>query len=357
MKNPSMIRLRPMLPAAVLSLGLACGQATAAPVVEKSVKLDAGLYELAVDPATGRVYVASAGSRTQPGAKIIVLDGATLERLSDIDVSATPVYGVGLNAAAGMLYGTATRNGSVTAVDVRSGKVVASIQHGEGAHVREAVADPRANRVYVSVVGSRDGKGESSAVWVIDGLHNAFVESIPVEAGTLTGVAVDPAGGRLFATAMGDNEVLAIDLAQKKVVSRWPAGGESPVNLVFDAAGHRLFVANQKSGSLTVLDARDGKLLRSVPTGEGALGVAFHPGRQQVYVANRQAGTLTVVDAKDYSVVANLQTGTLPQTIAVDAKNDRVFVSNKARGLPRNAPAGTAAPEDPAGDTVTLVRP
>ena len=64
-----------------------------------------------------------------------------------------------------------------------------------------------------------------------------------------------------------------------------------------------------------------------------------------------------MVNGADYAVLANLQTGTYPQTIAVDPQSHAVYVTNKARGLPRNAPAGTPVPVDPAGDTVTLIRP
>ncbi|MFA4940288.1 MAG: hypothetical protein WC597_13630 [Brevundimonas sp.] len=38
-------------------------------------------------------------------------------------------------------------------------------------------------------------------------------------------------------------------------------------------------------------------------------------------------------------------------------RTNAVYVTNKARGLPRSAPAVTQVPVDPAGDTVTLIRP
>jgi len=56
-------------------------------------------------------------------------------------------------------------------------------------------------------------------------------------------------------------------------------------------------------------------------------------------------------------VKTNLPTGTLPQTIAIDRATNAVYVTNKARGLPRNAPAGTPVPVDATGDVVTLIRP
>lgn len=347
-----------MILGAALALAAAPASA-AAPVIEKSVKPAAGLYEIVASPSTGTVYVAGTGA---PGARIVALDAATLQTKSSIDVSAAPLFGLGLNEKTQTLYGTATRTGVVSAIDLASGKVVASIRHGEGAHVREAIVDEAANRVYVSIVAGRGpvqqgATPEPSSVWVIDGRTNTLADVIPVEAAALTGIALDAQAQRLYGTAMGSNEIVVVDLAQKKLVQRWSAGGEGPTNLVLDPATQRLFVANQQTGTLTVLDARDGRLLKSVQTGDGALSVAFHPGRQQVYVANRQAGTLTVVDAKSYEVIANLPTGTLPQTIAIDSKTGLVYVTNKARGRPRNAPADAPAAEDPAGDTVTLIRP
>ena len=339
----------------VCGLALMAGPAAAEPKLGSSVKVGAGLYEIVHNPATGTVYVAAVGPRgAKDAARIYELDGATLKEKNAIDVSASPLYGLGINTATQTLYGTDTRSGSVSAVDLKTGKVVASIKHGDGAHVREAIVDEATNTVYVSVVGTR---GAESSVWVIDGKTNSFSHAIPVPAETLTGIALDAKNNRLFGTAMGAGTVVAIDLPSRKITSTWNAGGEGPTNLVFDAAGNRLFVANQKSGSLTVLDAKSGDLVKAVPTGEGALSVAYNPNTQHVYVANRAAGTVTVVDGKTYNVVSNLKTGTLPQTIAIDRKTNVVYVTNKARGLPRNAPPDAKPVDDPMGDTVTIIHP
>lgn len=343
---------RTMLTASVLALGVSVS-ATAAPTIEKTAKIEAGLYELVVSPSSGTVYVAATGKRGENAAQVIALDAKTLQQKQSIDVSAEPLFGLGLNEKTQTLYGTATRNGAVAAVDLKSGKVVATIKEGDRAHVREAIVDERANRVYVSLVGDE----KSSAVWVIDGKTNTLAHIIAVPTKSLTGIALDAKRNRLYGTGMGAAEIVVIDLKKKEITQRWPAGGESPTNIAYDAKSDRLFVANQKSGSLTVLSARDGKLLKSVPTGEGALSVAFNPAANQVYVANRVAGTLSVVDAKSYEVVAQLPTGTLPQTIAVDRKNNLVYVSNKAKGLPRNAPADAKPVEDPEGDTIALIKP
>jgi len=335
--------------------------ASAEPTLERSVKVEpGGLYELVFNPANNDVYIAAVGPRGQTVAQIARLDGATLTAEAGVSVSADPLYGLGLNSRTQMLYGTATRTGSVGVVNLATGEVVASIKDGDNdaAHVREAIVDEQRNKVYVTVVGGEAGDASRpNEVWVIDGATNTLERKITAPVGGLTGAALDVAANRLYITGMSSGDVAAIDLSNDQVIGRWSAGGERPTNVAVDAAGQRLFVANQGSGDLTVLNAATGELLGKVATGEGALSVAFNGAVNQVYVANRQAGTVTVVDATSYAVLANLQTGTFPQTIAIDRATNTVYVTNKARGLPRNAPAGTPVPVDPAGDTVSVIRP
>lgn len=328
------------------------------PVVEKSVKAGSGLYEIVFNPSDGDIYVAAVGPRGEEQASVVRLDGRTLGVKSSIDVAATPVYGLGFNSRTQTLYGTDTRQGLLVAMDVKTGKVLGTVKEGNKAHVREVVFDDAANKAYVTVVGGpvEDNDVNPNHIWVIDGATHTLDRVITVKTSQLTAVALDTQNQRLFATGMGGNEIAVVDLKTNQTVANWPAGGERPTNIAFDSVGSRLFIANQGTGDLTVLDSNTGALLQTVKTGAGALSVAYNATHEQVYVANRQAGTLTVVSAKDYSVIADLQTGTFPQTIAINAPANVVYVTNKARGLPRNAEPGTPVPDDPQGDTVTLIR-
>ncbi|GAA0627502.1 hypothetical protein GCM10009422_25600 [Brevundimonas kwangchunensis] len=329
-----------------------------APTVVKSVKVEpGGVYELVFNPANDSVLVAAVGPRGANAAAIASLSADLSTPGQMIDVSANPLYGLALNSRTQTLYGTDTRTGVISAIDLSTGRVVANIgSDRENAHVRQVVVDEAANKVYVSEVGGRGANTLSSRIWIIDGATNTLERQIDVDA-VLTGLAVDVAGGRVFSTDMSANQVVVVNLASGEVAHRWPTGTESAINVVHDAANDRLFVTSQGTGELTVMKASDGSVIQRLATGAGALSVAYNPANNQVYVANRQAGTVTVVNGADYSVLANLQTGTFPQTIAIDRDTNHVYVTNKARGLPRNAPAGTPVPVDPAGDTVTLIRP
>lgn len=339
--------------AALASATLAWAQ----PAVDRSAKVaPGGLYEIVQNSADSDLYIAAVGPRGETKGAVVRVDAKTLAPKGSIDVSANPLYGIAINQATQTLYGTDTRNGSVSAVDLATGKIVGSVQVGEKAHVRQVQVDETANKVYVTVVGAMRGSDTPSSIWVIDGKTNKLDKVLDVPGISLTGLALDPANKRIFSTGMASNDVIVLDSESGAVKARWASGGDNAINVAYDAAGQRLFVANQGDGVLGILNASDGSLIKAVPTGEGALSVAYNPAAGQIYVANRRAGTVSVVDAKSYEKIADLKTGTFPQTIAIGTDNS-VYVTNKARGLPRNAPPGTPAVDDPDGDTVTRITP
>lgn len=352
-----MKQLRMTLAGSAAVLALAAG-AFAQPVVERSVKIEpGGIYEVAFNPADNDVYVAVAGPRGSESAYIVRLDGETLERVSEIDVSDTPFYGLALDVGAQVFYGTDTRGGFVPAVSVQTGETLAVLENTERAHVRQVLVDEDAGKVYVSEVGGRGDNTDPSRIWIIDASDHSLERIIEVEDHVLTGLALDAAGNRVFSTDMSSNEVVVIDLESGEIADRWAVGSESAINVFFDGEGERLFVTAQGTGDLTVLSSEDGSQIAKIETGEGALSVNYNPAVGQIYVANRRAGTVTVLDSESYEIIADLETGTFPQTIAIDTATNAVYVTNKARGLPRGAEPGTPVPDDPDGDTVTLIRP
>ncbi|MBB3771020.1 YVTN family beta-propeller protein [Angulomicrobium tetraedrale] len=333
---------------AVLALAACSGAAFADPEFVRSAKPGEGLYEIVYSAPLGRVYVAAAGARGAKETFVLALDPVTLETRETIALGDDPVFGLGINNKTRTLYGTQTRDGALAVIDLTTGKVVAKIAKGEKAHVREVAVDEANNRAYVTVTGRRD---TPSSVWVVDGARNEVVDTIDNLPGSVTGIAVDAKGNRLFLSAMESNQVHVVDLATKQVKS-FPSGGEGAINLAYDPSSDRIFVAHQGSGEVVALDARDGTIVKEIPTGGGALGVAIDAGRSILYVANRTGGYVTLVDTKTLEPIANVVTGSAPQTVAVDAASGNAYVTNKlkvvARPRPPAPPAGAAAGATPA---------
>lgn len=330
-------------------VALATQQADAQKVTQK-VKPGKGLYELVYSEKANAVYVAGTGARGQEGAgKVYKLDPKTLAVKDSIDVSSAPAFGLGLNETTQTLYTSNTRANSVHAIDLKSGKIVATIKHGKDkSHTRELVADEINNKIYVSDVGG--------GIWVIDGKTNTFSHVIEKAGLSIAGLTLDSKKGILYAIDMKSDKVVSYDIKKDAVIDSFAAGSKGAINLVLDAKTNRLFISNQGNGDVTVLDAASGKLLQTIATGKGALGISFSPAKNWVYVANRGEGTVSIIDAATYKVISTVETGSLPNTVTVDKKGN-AYVTNKAKSGPRPAPGETPAPqpEDENGDIVTLI--
>ncbi|MFT4024234.1 MAG: YncE family protein [Flavihumibacter sp.] len=340
--------MKHILPVVVFSAAVLNGHAQQ---VEQTIQVGAGVYEIVYNPADKSVYVAAAGSRTQPGGKIYKLSGSDKLAVTDsIDMGGIAPYGLGINTKTQVLYTTNTRDGSVSAIDLKTKKLLATVKNGkEKPHVREVVVDEVNNLVYVSDVG------KGSSVWIIDGKTNTYTGSIENTGATTTGIAIDTKNNQLFITNMGTDEIAVIDLKTKKVARSFPAAGQGSVNLVLDGGARKLYVANQKSGTVTILDADKGTLVDSVKTGNGALGIALYKNKQQLVVANRQTSQASIVDARGQKLVRQLDIGTFPNSVAINQEAGVAFITNKAKSA-RPKEGEPEPPKDQNGDLVSVIR-
>lgn len=309
-----------------------------APVIQKTVQVGKGVYEVVSNDPDGTIYVASTGADSR---KIYLLDGKTLETRSSIDVSEAPAYGLGINPVTQTLYTSNTRSGSVSAIDLKSGAVIATIKDTlePRAGVFRVLVDEINNRIYVSVTGGR--------IWVIDGKSNRLAGIVENVGRSPIGLALDSTRRVLYAANQGDNEVVAIDLATRRITARYPTGAERSTMLAIDPGGKRLFVTNQGSGDLSVLNLADGgKVVETIKTGAGALGVVYNPATDLIYVANRGTSTVTVINGANYQIKAQLSAPGFPNTLALDSRSNTVYLTSKLK-----ATGG----DDAAGDTVSRI--
>ncbi|WP_262249941.1 YncE family protein [Parapedobacter soli] len=344
-------KLHQLVPkAAMLALTTAASVTLShAQTLSTSAKVGKGLYEIVVDHNDGAVYVASVGQGDVLGPYIYKLDPKTLAAVDSIALGEAAGFGLGINQKTRTLYTSNTRSNSVHAIDLKTGKVLATISNGEKkSHTREIVVDEKNNKVYVSDVG------DPSTVWVIDGKTNRYLYSLEDAGKTATGLAIDGKKGLLYVTAMGDNEVHVYNTKTREKVKSFPSGSESPINIALDKKGNRLFITDSKNSVLTALNASTGELLQKITVGENPIGVTFDAKRNRVYTANRQGKSLTVVDGKTYAVIKDIPTEGLSNTVAVNPKTGAAYLSNKQ--VSSRVREGQTPPAPlPNGDTVSLI--
>jgi DNA-binding beta-propeller fold protein YncE len=168
-----------------------------------------------------------------------------------------------------------------------------------------------------------------------------------------------PDGKGMLYVVMQDvpGSVTAVDVKTMKAVAHYPLGDAGRCNgLSLDVKNSILFAACAQSGNPTavppqpkmvILNAKDGKILSTLPLAGGSDGAAFNPATMEA-LSTHGNGTLTAVKEKsptNFEVEQNLNTMNGARTITLDTKTGRIFTMSDERGpAPPAAPAAGGRP-------------
>ena len=94
------------------------------------------------------------------------------------------------------------------------------------------------------------------------------------------------------------NNIAVVDVKTMKVTAYYDLGekGDGPAGLGLDAKNHILF-AMCHSQNCVILNADDGKILATLPIGNGTDGGGFNPKTMEAFSSQRD-GTLTIIKEK-----------------------------------------------------------
>ncbi len=100
--------------------------------------------------------------------------------------------------------------------------------------------------------------------------------------------------------------------------------GTEPYALAANPANGRIYVANLRSGTVSVLSGTS--VIATIPVGENPVAVAVNPVNGYVYVANSASNTVSII--QNLAVIRTVNVGEAPGDIAVNPANGRVYVVN-----------------------------
>jgi YVTN family beta-propeller protein len=101
-------------------------------------------------------------------------------------------------------------------------------------------------------------------VSVLDATTHAVVATIPVH--SAFGVAVNPAGTRIYVTNQFDDTMLVIDTAANTVIASITVG-DNPSGMAVNPAGTRAYVTNAFSNSVSVIDTATNTVIAIITVG------------------------------------------------------------------------------------------
>jgi len=210
---------------------------------------------------------------------------------------------------------------TVSLVDLRSGKVAATLPVGTGPH--EVAVSPDGRLALVANYGEKE---PGSTMTLIDIPGAKVVKTIDLGEYRRPHGALFLDGRRALVTSELSKAVLEVDVEAGKVVRQIPTGQEITHMVAVSPDRSRAYVANIVSGSMTALDLKEGKAMGTVKTGAGTEGIDVTPDGLQVWITNRE-DAVKVVDAKTLEVIATIPVATFPIRAKVTPDGKRVLVS------------------------------
>ncbi len=153
-----------------------------------------------------------------------------------------------------------------------------------------------AQPLFVAPVGSKVFVAESGRASVadIDATSNAMTAEIAVGAAPVALVAM-PNGTKLYCLKT-DNTVSVIVPANDTVAKTIALSGTTPVWGTITSDGTQLFVVNQGSGNVSVIDTSSDTEIRTFPVGVGPNYAVFDPKLRRVYVTSPVDKSITIFD-------------------------------------------------------------
>jgi YVTN family beta-propeller protein len=231
------------------------------------------------------------------------------------------------------------------------------IPTGHGPH--EAAVTPDGRRAFVCNYGMtgvfRDGERKDepgNTLSVVDLDRRAVIGRFPLGEYTKPhGIWVSADGRKIWLTCEGAQSVLELDAESGAIGKVWKTGQDTSHMLVPTPDEKKLYIANIRSGSASVID-RSADTVRTIPTGAGAEGIDVTPDGREVWVTNRAANTISVIPVGRDEVETSFESGgTMPIRVkftpdgreawVTNAKSDAITIFDVAtRKLLATLPAG-----------------
>lgn len=154
--------------------------------------------------------------------------------------------------------------------------------------------------------------------------------------------------GKLYVDVEDEKKVAVVDLKTLKLVTKYDLGATAgePAGLGIDVKNHLLFAMCANPNVCVVLNADDGKILATLPIGNGTDNGGFNPNTMEAFSSQRD-GTLTIIKESSptsFAVEQNVQTKAGCKTCSLDSKNNRIVTVCTER-----APQAAGETAPPAG--------
>jgi DNA-binding beta-propeller fold protein YncE len=275
-----------------------------------------------VDSAARRVYLSH-------GAEVKVIDADNFSVLGTIS-GLKRCHGVLVLPKLGKGFITDGDAGNVAVFDLKTLKITGRIKTSPDT---DSIIYDTASKLIFTF------NGDSKNSTAIDPVKQTVVKVIPM--GGAVEYPVADGKGTIFDDNEEKNDVAVLDTHTFKIKARWPtAPAGEPVGMAMDREHRRLFSAGRNPQFLVMMEADNGKVIQSLPIGEGVDGDIFEPETGLLYISVRD-GKIHIFHEDSPDKLTEVETVTTEfgaKTMGFDPKTHNLFLTTADFGPKPAAP-------------------
>ncbi|MGH7532521.1 MAG: YncE family protein, partial [Gemmatimonadales bacterium] len=248
-------------------------------VAKYNIGGEGGTDYLMAEPGTGRVFV----SRST---HVMVVDGATGKVLGDIPGTERN-HGIALAEKDGHGFITSGGDSIVVMFDLKTLAVLRRIPVATGG-LDGIMYDDYSDRVILTSHSRPIGTAVA-----LDARTGDIVGTADLDDSGPEGAASD-GKGKIFINLEGKSEMQVLDVKTMKVLATWSlAPCDGPTGIAYDRATDRVFSGCGQTS--TVVDAETGKVVATIPNGDGVDALGWDPSEKLIYIPAGRDSNVTVV--------------------------------------------------------------
>ncbi len=210
--------------------------------------------------------------------------------------------------------------------DIKKDKLLAQLPTGNAPH--EVAISPSKKFAVVTNYGTRENPGNSITIY---NLEKLTVEKTITFENHRRPHGVDWIDDeKIIITTEANKSVIIVNLKTEKIIAEIKTEQDVSHMLVLTPDKSKCFVANIGSGSVSVIDLKELKLIKNIPTGRGSEGIGITPDGKEVWVTNRAEDSVAVIDAQTLEVKAKIKVDGFPIRVKI-SKDGKFAVISCAR--------------------------
>jgi YVTN family beta-propeller protein len=120
------------------------------------------------------------------------------------------------------------------------------------------------------------------------------------------------------------------DVEQKKLIKMIP-GGSDPENFDVSPDGTRIYVSNEDTSSVGIIDIATGAI-KSLPVGAQPEGVKIAPDNKFVYITSEETGQIFVLDPIAQKITTSFKVGHRPRSVAFTPDSKTAYINAENDG-------------------------